>query len=71
MEEIRNPENVQEIRPGDLRTSSTSLNGESGPFSSSSGSYEDEQREIDDFLMGDFHLKEYKHHEPIAAKMAV
>ena len=29
------------------------------------------QREIDDFLLEDFHLKEYKHHEPIAAKMAV
>ena len=32
---------------------------------------ERKQREIDDFLLEDFHLKEYKHHEPISAKMAV
>ena len=29
------------------------------------------QEEIDDFLLKDFHLRKYKHHEPIAAKMAV
>ena len=32
---------------------------------------ERKQREIGDFLLEDFHLKEYKHHEPISAKMAV
>ena len=29
------------------------------------------QEEIDDFLLEDFRLREYKHHKPIAAKMAV
>ena len=29
------------------------------------------QREIDDFLLEDFVLRQYKYHEPIKAKMAV
>ena len=29
------------------------------------------QREIDDFLLEDLYLREYEHHEPITAKMAV
>ena len=28
------------------------------------------QRQIDDFLLEDFHLRKYKHHRRIAAKMA-